>query len=240
MDNISVQNAQGEAININVIRYFRLNESEYLIFSLNEVDEGGYVKLYICKIAGMSATSITDDVEWNLIKDTIKTIIKSNKDNLPLPIVDIDSSKLNGIQIVDQKVFKLSETFINLLGANKKVEPVIEEQSVQQIETNEIHLEDSVPGQNPITDDIPAMEATPTETPVTGYEVPVENNELPQVDQNADQISDPSIPDGMNEYALDYKTLYENELNKNKDLVEQNQKYQNIIDNLKKIIEEAS
>ena len=239
MDSINIKNAQGESININVIRYFRLNESEYLIFSLNEVDDGGYVKLYICKVIGNTASSITDDVEWNLIKDTIKTIIKSNKDNLPLSIIDINSSKLDGIQITDQKVFKLSETFISLLGANKKVEPVVEEQQSPQTDINLFSMQNGDQVQDSIVQDIPSLEPYSIEKPVVETQSSVENNGLSQIDQNIVQNSEPSISDGMNDYTLDYKTLYENELNKNKDLIDQNQKYQNIIDNLKKVIEEA-
>ena len=100
MDNIMIKNAQGEQLNINVVRYFRLNGVEYLIFSLNEIDEGGYVKLYISKVNGELANTIADDVEWNLIKDTVKTIIKANKDNVNLPITDLDIRKLSNIQVL--------------------------------------------------------------------------------------------------------------------------------------------
>lgn len=239
MDSINIKNAQGESININVVRYFRLNESEYLIFSLNEVDDGGYVKLYICKVIGNTASSITDDVEWNLIKDTIKTIIKSNKDNLPLSIIDINSSKLDGIQITDQKVFKLSETFISLLGANKKVGPVVEGQQSPQADINLFSMQNGDQVQDSIVQDISPSEPASIETSVVETHSSIENNGSPQIDQNIVQNSDSSISDGMDDYTLDYKTLYENELNKNKELTEKNENYQNIIDNMKKIIEEA-
>ena len=251
MDNINVQNGQGKTININVVRYFRLNGSEYLIFSLNEVDEGGYVKLYICKVVDNKASAITDDVEWNLIKDTIKTIIKSNKDNLPLPIVDINSQKLSGIQIIDQKVFKLGETFINLLGANKKIEvdvidqtvqpieSIAPDQSTQQFDTSVIGTPSDVLNQEDIIDNVQSFEGPSLEVPSGDSQDIVENNKVSQINSDTVQTSESTIPDGMSDYALNYKTLYENELNKNKDLVEINQKYQNIINNLKNIIEEA-
>lgn len=248
MDNVNVRNAQGELITINIVRFFRLNEKEYLLFSLNETDDGGYVKLYICKVVGNNATTVTDDVEWNLIKDTIKNIIKLNKDNLPLPIVDIDAGKLNNIQITDQKVFKLSEAFINLLGANKKVEPTIETPVTPQFEAGTINIQDGNSVQSQLVQEVTPIEPVPVvESQLVQENIPSGLASAAESDitglsidqQNINQIPESDLSDGIKDYALDYKTLYENELNKNNDLVEQNQKYKSIINNLRKIIEEA-
>lgn len=263
MDNVMIKNAQGEQLNINVVRYFRLNGTEYLVFSLNEVDEGGYVKLYISKISGDFANTITDDVEWNLIKDTIKTIIKSNKDNLPLPITDLDVRKLANVQVVEQKVFKLSETFIHLLSANKNVEAYIE--PAPTVITPELPIVES----DPIVEEInleQTQQSSITE-PIQNQENPVESV-LPQVEESVTQSIPPAINDfiapigteslatettpvamelpqtendfsnlgNTGDYGLDYKTLYDNELNKNKALTEELEKYKSMINDLKSII----
>ena len=76
MNGVTVKKIDGSSENISVIRYFKLNDFSYLIFSLNEIDDGGYVKLYISKISNGMGVTISDDVEWNLVKDTIKDIIK--------------------------------------------------------------------------------------------------------------------------------------------------------------------
>ena len=242
MDSVSVRNAQGESTTISVIRFFRLNGAEYLLFSLNEIDDGGYIKLYVCKVVGEQAVSITDDIEWNLIKDTIKDIIKMNKDNLPLPIVDINVGKLNNIQIVEEKVFKLSETFINLLGANKKVEETTISPETSEEVIEDVSIQDSAPVQPQLEQEI-VPESQPVEftdytAPVTEYQTSVGPTDLSVQDQSVNQNVEDDIPDEA-KYSSDYKTLYETELIKNKELMEQNQKFKNIIDNLKKTIEEA-
>lgn len=268
MDNVIIKNAQGEQLNINVVRYFRLNGVEYLVFSLNEVDEGGYVKLYISKVNIGIANTITDDVEWNLIKDTIKTIIKSNKENLPLSIIDLDVKKLADVQIFDQKVFKLSETFIQLLSANKKVEPYVEPISTPEVtsmDNNHVVEEIDINSiqQNPITDlnTIPVVQEETQEniddtTLTTVESSSVETNYQPEQSIVNDNIAQSNIEipttevsstiennlDSLgnnSDYGLDFKVLYENELNKNKLLSEENEKYKGIINNLKNIINQT-
>lgn len=252
MDNVIVKNAQGEQLNINVARYFRLNGIEYLIFSLNEIDEGGYVKLYISKVNGGLASTIADDVEWNLIKDTIKTIIKSNKDGLALPITDLDVKKLADLQISDQKVFKLNDSLLQLLSANKKVEayvapaitetPVIENQPVAPIESLNIGIsEPAAPIESVISSQLPVENINSAslnpivDAPILNQnnfvndQAPINNNPIPSLDNNS-EISD---------YSLDYKTLYENLLNEKNVLVEENEKYKQIIEQLKKLLNET-
>lgn len=261
MENITIKNAQGEQINIDVIRYFKLNGLEYLVFSLNEVDEGGYVKLYIAKVTNNIANTITDDVEWNLIKDTIKTVIKSNKDNLPLHIVDLDTNKLAQVQLLDQKVFKISDSFLQLLGANKNVETQVVdsinnvfETELQENQDNSIETSNlnNLSEMENITSsvDAPANGIVSTESVVDTSMV--NNDVLPSLQglnheelsqfTNSTDINSETNNDNLVEntdYALDYKTLYENELNKNQMLVEENKKYKNMIDSLKNIINET-
>lgn len=121
MNGVNVQNSNGEIMNINVVRYFQLNNFDYLVFSLNEIDDGGYVKLYISKIVNSIGTTINDDVEWNLVKDTIKDIIKRNKEGLPITIKDLNEISISQLKINDQKVFKLNDSLLSLLNANKNV-----------------------------------------------------------------------------------------------------------------------
>lgn len=260
MDNIMIKNAQGEQLNINVVRYFRLNGVEYLIFSLNEIDEGGYVKLYISKVNGDLANTIADDVEWNLIKDTVKTIIKANKDNTNLPITDLDTRKINNIQILDQKVFKLGEAFIQLLSANKNVEAYVEQDI--PVSTPELPVIDTIPTTEEV--DFNSIQQNPFIEPVAsmGVEENVQANELqynipeeprvqPVINEFINPVNVETTEETISEnatdlnlgndadYGLDYKILYENELNKNKLLVDEVEKYKEIINNLKNIISET-
>lgn len=132
MNSRIVRNADNEDFNIEVIRYFVNNDIEYLIYSLNEVDESGYTKLYACKIIGNKASIITDNDEWNLIKEIIKQVVKNNRDGIKLSIIDLNEDNLNDVVITDSRVFKLQGNLVNLLQDNKQVikeePPVLKEE----------------------------------------------------------------------------------------------------------------
>lgn len=117
--NLAIKNISGLTENVIVVRYFKFNGGNYLIFTKNEVDEAGYQKLYISKVNNMIGDNISDEVEWNLIRDTIKVIAKANKENTTLPVQDMNESEINGIQINGQKPFKLTSSSVALLSANK-------------------------------------------------------------------------------------------------------------------------
>lgn len=235
MKEIIIRDAEGKQININVVRYFRLNGMEYLIFSLNETDEGGYVKLYVSKIFEGMGKTIEDDVEWNLIKDTIKTVIKSNKDSLPLPITDLDTNKINNIQVVDQKIFKLNDSLLQLLIANKKEEiideptfqPEVQDNSLNISPVSEVDYEPIVP-EVPLNVNVPSGMTTPMFDNLNQF-----SNPTPVVENMAPINDLGSVSGSTSDYAPDYKTLYENELKRNEELTREVDKYKNIITVLK-------
>lgn len=116
-----IKNANNDYIEIEVIRYFVNNEIEYLIYSLNEIDESGYTKLYASKIIGSKACIITDNDEWNLVKEIIKEVVRNNRDGNELNIIDLDENNLDDIVLQDTRVFKLQGNLVNLLSENKNV-----------------------------------------------------------------------------------------------------------------------
>ena len=121
MKNRTIKNISNEQIEIEVIRYFFNNDNEYLIYSLNEIDESGYTKLYASKIIGNKACIITDNDEWSLIKEIIKETVKNNRDGKELALIDLDEDNLSDIILQDTRVFKLQGNLVNLLSENKKV-----------------------------------------------------------------------------------------------------------------------
>ena len=130
-----MKNINNDELNIDVIRYFTNNDIEYLIYSLNEIDNSGYTKLYASKIIGNKACIISEEEEWNLIKQIIKEVVKSNRDGSKLNIVDIDENNLNDIILQDTRVFKLQGNLVNLLMENKKIVD-IKEKNIEQTTTD--------------------------------------------------------------------------------------------------------
>ncbi len=121
MEKVTISNLQGESGLANVVRYFANNGAEYLIYSLNEVDEAGYTRLYVTKINGVDGNYNADtlsDSEWAEIKNLVKLIVKANKENLPVPVQDINPDKIKNIVLKDKKIFKLNTPLVNDLAAN--------------------------------------------------------------------------------------------------------------------------
>ena len=124
-----IKNTNGDNVDLEVIRYFTNNDTEYLIYSLNETvdsgDEIGYTKLYASKIIGTKACIITDNDEWNLVKEIIKDIVRCNRDGRDLNIVDLNENNLDDIILQDTRVFKLQGNLVNLLSENKNIKDEI-------------------------------------------------------------------------------------------------------------------
>lgn len=127
---LKLKNLNNDSIDVEIIRYFLNNDAEYLIYSLNEIDQAGYTKLYASKIIGNKASIISDDSEWSLIKEIIKQIVKANRDGSPLEIIDLNERNLSDVVLSDTRVFKLQGNLVNLLAENKKVkdEPIFEDE----------------------------------------------------------------------------------------------------------------
>lgn len=118
---INIINEMGVTEKVSVVRFFKANNANYLMYTLNEKDETGYIKLYAAKMLDNATFSkIEEDKEWDLVKELIKAIVKEAKDNTLVSVEDLDFSKLEGIKVLGTRVFKLTEQVSEMLGANKK------------------------------------------------------------------------------------------------------------------------
>ncbi len=278
MDKVTISNLQGESGLVNVVRYFNNNGVEYLIYSLNEVDEAGYTRLYVTKLNGVDGMYTADtlnDNEWNEIKNLVKIIVKSNKEGMPTPVQDLNPKKINNILLKDKKVFKLNAPLVNDLSANKPnfdttdndgseqktiqndipsapafetpVQPTFEVPSAPTFETP-VQPTFEVPSapafETPVQPTFEVPSAPAFETPVQPtFEVPsaptFETPVQPTFDFNAtfgnNTVSDSNT---MNNGTQDnYKEMYEEQLNKNKELQAQIDHYKELFNNVKNIIE---
>lgn len=256
MDRVNLLNLNNETINVTVIRYFELNSNRYFIYSLNEIDAQNYVKLYISKInatnEGMVSANITDETEWNAVKEEIKNIVRDNKSGVAT-VKDLDFNELNSLQIKESRAFKLSNQLVLLLSANKNVEeeseqPIdiqptpsmsvgmqpnvgasIEPQTIdplagfgleQQSSTSSVGLEE--PAVQPVQPTIEKQAVQPTNIQ-TGFEMP-QATEIPNL--NVQPIAEEN----------EYKKLYEEEVEKTKQLNEEIEILKSKIENIKNIL----
>ena len=119
-DNINLK-INGQETKVSIVRYFLNAEQRYLIYTLGEIDEAGYVKLYVSKMEynPLRAVSISDEDEWNRIKDLIKITIKENKQKASLSIIDLNYADIENVEVVDSKIFKLLNSMVEILASNK-------------------------------------------------------------------------------------------------------------------------
>lgn len=131
MEKIFITTQTGQKIEVGVVRLFRYNDSVFLIYTLSEKDANNYVKLYVTKVNlnNMQGVVISEASEWEQFKEIMKTIIKNNRNNLPLDVVDLDPKTVDSIVVYDPKVFKLSEEMTNFLQMNVKLDSTINEVS---------------------------------------------------------------------------------------------------------------
>ncbi len=214
MESVNLINVDGETMKVEIIRYFQFNNNNYLIYSLNEVDEQNYVKLYAVKVENnggvLVSSNITDESVWGAIKEQIKIIVRGNKDGIA-EVADLNYRELESLKIIDSRVFKLSDQLVSLLGANKKV---FEEEPSGDSQGSEIPQSESV-----FQVDVEPI----TVGPVEPSEVAQPAIETPNVGVSFENFQ----PEVKEE---NYKELYEQEQEKVNLL-------QNKIDEIKKLLE---
>ena len=247
MDKITISNLQGENGLVNVVRYFKNNGTEYLIYSLNEVDEAGYTRLYVTKLNGVDGMYTADTLnenEWNEIKNLVKTIVKSNKEGMPVPVQDLNPKRINSILLKDKKVFKLNAPLVNDLSANIPNFDTDSDEGNEQKTIGQSEVPSAPTFETPVQPTFEVPSAPTFETPVQPtFEVPsaptFETPVQPTFDFNSTFTSNNQATsyESNSNMTQDYKKMYEEEFEKNKELQTQIDEYKTILDNLKRIIE---
>ena len=247
MDKITISNLQGENGLVNVVRYFKNNGTEYLIYSLNEVDEAGYTRLYVTKLNGVDGMYTADTLnenEWNEIKNLVKIIVKSNKEGMPVPVQDLNPKRINSILLKDKKVFKLNAPLVNDLSANIPNFDTDSDEGNEQKTIGQSEVPSAPTFETPVQSTFEVPSAPTFETPVQStFEVPsaptFETPVQPTFDFNSTFTSNNQATsyESNSNMTQDYKKMYEEEFEKNKELQTQIDEYKTILDNLKRIIE---
>ena len=130
MTKIGVIVPTGEKAEVEIVRFFDTYGKKYLVYTLNEKDEQGFVKLYVARIDEASdptgtqkvltGSFIDDDNEWKVVKDEFKKIIGENSDGGATTANDQDPAALANVNIKGNRVIKLMESYVKLLSANQK------------------------------------------------------------------------------------------------------------------------
>ena len=124
MDSIVLYNQSGQKFNVNVVRYFKDGNNKYLVFDLSEIDNNGYIQLYLAKEqeenGKVTLGNVTDSDEWQNFTSTIQKIVTNNRNGIANE-GDLDYKVLDGATVSEFRIFKLKEDVAKMLGANKNV-----------------------------------------------------------------------------------------------------------------------
>lgn len=219
MQKMSAFNQNNQPLEIEIIRYFKVNDKKYLIFTLEEKDDQGYIKVYVSKILGLNGTlaayDIIDETEWASVKDLVKRIIKANREGGILEIEDLSLDRLNNIKINGQQVFKLISNLIELLGSNVNAKTDDEEDMLPPAPKEEQISKEATSDVGTISPEPVVKEETETQT---------------EIETSSDTSSETSAS------SSEYQKLYKELFDRYQELLEENAKLKTKLDSLKAII----
>ena len=229
MEKITILNPHRDSFEVDVLRYFVMGDANILLYTLNESDEDGNVRLYVTKIINGVTQALTDE-EWTLVKASIRTIVSENREGKPLTVRDLNYKEIEGLVVEHLKVFKLAGEVLEDLGANKKK-----------------YDDNQAPSVLPVS----PVDAVYTPSYINSQvNVQPQNVEAPKMDseflghRETSEVTKNVNPTVQQPVSVDYKAMYE-EVEKEKkklkeeifDLQNQTLSYQIKYDQIRKILE---
>ena len=122
VEKITITSGDNSKMSVDLVRYFKFKNDYFLIYTMNEMDEKGYLKLYLVKImeelGNPIAYTIKNDKEWTGMQNIIKKVLKEIKTNKKRNLVDLDYSGIQEIKIVNPRFFKLDPKLVETLASN--------------------------------------------------------------------------------------------------------------------------
>lgn len=130
MNKISIKDVNNQIIDATLVRYFKYKNTNYLIYTFNDIDEKGFVKLYLVKIMKQFnewiAKTIKDEEEWKRMQLIVKNILKEIKNDNIESFIDLNISDIQNIKIKEARYFKLDKKLMQMLSVDKSTENIDE------------------------------------------------------------------------------------------------------------------
>ena len=154
MENINIILDNGLQVSVNGIFYV-FNLKYYFIYTMRELDENGYVKLYVVQVGKetqntpngpvdtgyMLGMEISDIEEWKTVQKSITQIVEDKKNSTQSSEIQyLPISMLVNLKIVSTNKFKLMK---NVIEDNFKImisQSVLDNTSINEKEDNTINL----------------------------------------------------------------------------------------------------
>ena len=150
MEKILIKNEDNQSIEVDLVRYFKYKNTNYLIYTKHEKDEKGYIKLYLVKIMKQFnewiAKAIKDDSEWKKMQSIVQQILKELKSSKISSFQDLDVSGISNVKIKEARYFKLDEKLVKILtldSANEATDSKLLENLPSMNELSPVQMEKS-------------------------------------------------------------------------------------------------
>lgn len=138
MIKLTITNSDNTKMSVDLIRYFRFKNDCFLIYSMGEVDEKNYKKLYLVRIMeelGFPVVqTIKNEADWSSMQSIVKKVLKELKKNKKSMTIDLNYHEIEGIKIVEPRFFKLDSSLVELLASNYSFDNDASSESVMSIQ----------------------------------------------------------------------------------------------------------
>ena len=143
MKKFIITNGDNQKVEVDLVRYFKFKNDVFLIYTMNEIDEKNYVKLYLVRIMeelGFPVVqTIGNDADWSSMQGIVKKVLKEIKSGKRKMLEDLDYRDVLGIKIVNPRYFKIEQKLVDVLSSNyfdnnEEMTPVEENKQIDNSE----------------------------------------------------------------------------------------------------------
>lgn len=225
MENTKIFIDNGSEANVNGIFYV-FNSKYYFIYTMSELDETDYVRLYVVQVCKeiqntptgpidtgyMLGMEISNPEEWSRVQESITKIVEDKKNNTTNSDIQyLPMSMLTNLKIISKNKFKLMK---NIVQDNFKV-------SIDMTST----IETSNDALTPIQTIEPISNAV-----MNNSSIPLENlSTIPTTSNTTVTTNDGDV-------IIDYRSRFFEEQEKNQELEEQLKNLNQKLDQIKSIL----
>ena len=122
MKKLVITNADNSKMTVDLVRYFKFKSDCFLIYTMGEIDEKNYLKLYLMRIMeelGFPVVqTIKNDADWANMQIIVKKVLKELKKGKKKSFEDLDYKEIDGIKVVNPRFFKLDHNLVALLSSD--------------------------------------------------------------------------------------------------------------------------
>ena len=231
MENVKIISDNGTEINVNGLFYI-FNSKYYFMYTMGEIDENEYVKLYVVQVCKevqntptgpidtgyMLGMEISDKEEWKNVQESITKIVEDKKNGVQSPEIQyLPMNMLVNLKIVSKNKFKLMKYIVEENFKVTLTSNVVENETTSEISNLALNAENSF--ENELVQPIDVVN-------------PVLNDDI----QNNEIVDGTANIENSGEVIIDYRARFFEEQEKNQALEEQIRILNEKLENIKSII----